>query len=439
MRTTSLGAALAAFVALLASAFPVPASAQQDVAADGFALVDVPYPGQRVAATLSNGDVVAFDGATIGRYDASGALLVLLGAFDPPVFTGAFAIDPSETFALVGESTNGDLFRVDLAGAGMALLTNLYFNYDADFESATTAIVSAATGGFFTGNDLVRVDTTTGATQVLAHVSGPSGPVDVDRFGNLWYATQDPVFPPAAGTTDVVFFTAAQLAGGVLLGDADAFTFSSGFDGGSSLAEDETFATLYMTEASFDLQVNRVRAIGSSPALSAVLVEGDPLFFGASIERRPGDGIAIFRPYQPVSGGALVWAATDFAGTSTRRRLEPARPLASVSGPGTSGAGPVTFDLAGAAPNGTFLLLYGLQSTYGSLESAVLFQNVLPLFTGLDLGTLAYLPLFLPIDANGAGSLPFENPGFLQGLVVLQALVCDASGKPFGTSTAAFL
>ena len=438
MRRASSGAFLAS-LALLVSVLSSPASAQ-DVPADGFALTPLPYPAPGATATLANGDFVSFDGATVARYDAAGSLVAVLGTFTPAVFTGALALDPSETFALLGESSNGDVFRVALDGSGMTFLANLPFNYDADFESGTSAIVSAAQGGFFTGNDLVRLDTTSGATQLLAHLSGSSGPVAIDNLGNLFYATQDPAFPPPAGSTSVVFFTPAQLNAGVLLGDADPFLFCLGFDGGISLAYDEARNNLYLSETNFDVPTNRIRLVGPSQTSSPTLVAGDPFLTGSNLEFLEGDGVARFLPYQPATGGRLVYSTTDFGAVNERKALDPARPVASVAGPGTSGPGTVTFDVAGAHPGGTFLVVFGPQATYGPLEVALFQQgSALPLFTGLATNTLGFVPFFLPVDASGAGSFTFYNPGGLENLLVLQALIGDASAKTLGTSTAAFL
>ena len=211
------------------------APSAQAVPEPGFALSALPYPGGMVTATLGNGDVLSWDGVKVLRSAPSGALLQTLATFAVPVYPSFVAVAPGESYAVIGESSLGDLFRVNLAGGGAALLTNLFFNFDAKFEPGGQLVVSAATQGWSTGNNLVRVDPVSGAETPIVHVDGPSGPLAFDPAGNLFYATQSPLFPAPPGSTDVLFWSASLLDGTTVRTEDDALTLGFDFDGGSSL------------------------------------------------------------------------------------------------------------------------------------------------------------------------------------------------------------
>ena len=414
--------------------------AMADTPASGFSLTQLPYPTGTATATLSDGTIVASGGASIDLYDANGTLLLNLASLPMPVFVAVFEIDPTETFLLFGESSNGDLFRVALDGSGMTYLTTLPFNFDAGFEGAGSAVVSAATCGFFCGNEIYRLDTTTGATTQLAAVSGPSGPVAVDAAGLVFYATQSGQFPPPPGFTDVVFFTPAQLQGGAVLGDADAFLFSGGFNGGSDLEFDPASGALYLAENDFATGVNRVLQVGPSAASSTEVVVGTRGRTIGSLELAPGAGPATFQAFQPAAGGTLRYNTTDFAGFNGRFALQPARPQAGLSGPGVAGAGSVELLVTGALPGGTLLVLFGPQSAFNPVEATYSFASVAaPVHSGLDLGSLQFVPFFLPVDGTGEGRFLFFNPGSLQGQFAFQGLVGDSSATSLGTSTSVLL
>ena len=212
----------------------------QDALAPGFALTGTqPLPAPFAAYhTLSNGNRIAFDGVSIDLYDGANNYLMNLGLLPGFVFASFVEADPSETFALVGESSNGDIFKVFIDGSGMSTLTTLDFNYDAVFDSPSSALVSASTCGFGCGNDIVRVHTTTGATTPVAEVPGSAGPVAMQSDGSLLYATISDSFPAPPGSTDIVSWTAAQLRSGTTLDLGDATLFHGGLDGAASLAVD---------------------------------------------------------------------------------------------------------------------------------------------------------------------------------------------------------
>ncbi|MEM7305538.1 MAG: hypothetical protein AAF682_02650 [Planctomycetota bacterium] len=408
-----------------------------DQPADGFGLSPLAYPGQSRIATRPGGDVVSWDGSQVLLSAPDGTRLQVLASFDPPVYPSFVRIDPTDTFALIGESSNGDVLRVDFAGGGAAFVANVWFNFDAAFENDTTVLLSAATGGFFTGNDLVRLDLVTGVQSVVAQVGGPSGPIALDDAGNLYYATQDETFPARPGSTDVLRWNLAELGGASVLTEADAQLYGLGFSGGSSLAFDREAEVLYMASSSLASGGNSVLLVNGTPAASKVMVEGTFGRWIADLELELDRAPAEFEPYQPASGGILRYSSTDFQSVYERTALEPKRGELSLSGPGLVGPGSFSVDLAGGGPDGQLLLAFAPQSATVTPELALQLEGLPPLFFALDLGALFLVPGSYPVDASGAATASFANPGGLEGGLAIQGLLLSPSFAPLGTTTAA--
>ncbi|MEW6073016.1 MAG: hypothetical protein AB1726_10560 [Planctomycetota bacterium] len=433
MKTHSLLAAGTAF-ALLAA----PAGADDPAA--GFSLVDLPYPLGALTATLATGDIVAFDGATVERFDAQGAHLATLATFQPPVWESFLRVDPAETFALLGESTTGGLFRVDLALGGAVPVATLANNYDADFEAPLRVLVSAATCGWGCGNEIWRVDLASGATTLVALAGGASGPVAVAADGSLAYGTVSDLFPPPPGASTILRWTAAQLTGQPVATEADAEVLGAGYEAASSLAIDPADGRLYLAENDFGSGANRVRQVSGDAPSAPVLVAGAPFAWMTNLELLPGDGVALFRPYQPVEGGRLLYNTTDFAATWARRELAPARPAAFLTGPGTQGAGQVDLDVVGGPPLGIAFAAYGPSALYDPDELPIwLAAQGLNVFLGLDPSTLTLYPVLIPLDGEGHGATSFLHDGTLLGTLALQALVLHGDLRVAAISAPAFL
>ncbi len=427
--------ALALLLAGGALSAPLPRPAAQSVAADGFELQALAYPGQAFTATLASGDVVSWDGVEVLLSAPDGALRQVLATFPSSVFASFVVVAPDESFAVIGESSVGDLYKVDLSAGGAAFLTHLFFNFDAAFDPAGDLVVSAATGGFSTGNDLVRVDPASGAQTPLAHVAGPSGPVALDPAGNLYYATQSPVFPAPPGSTDVLLFAAPLLDGSSVLSEADALLIGMGFDGGASLAFDPEGPALYMAESSFGAGTSRIVRVNGLPAASPVLLAGTGGLWYSNLEVQTAPGGPVLAAYQPAGGGTLRVNATDFAATSQRSALRPRRPSLALQGPGLGGAGPFQVVFGGGVPLGQGMLAFAFDAFALAREVPFSLGGAPPLFLGLDLGHAFLVPVTYGLDAGGAGTASFTNPGGLEGVLALQGLVLDPF--PRGTTPVA--
>ena len=148
---------------------------------------------------LSSGDVLTFDGRDLLRVDPLGGTVPLASLLEP-TFPSLLEPSPSEAFVLLGESSDGELYRFDLPAGPLTPLGQLAYNFDAAFTGELTAIVSAA-GCIGCDSELWQVDLVTGSRTLVAEVPGPSGPVAADATGALYYAVQSAVF---GGTGDGV-------------------------------------------------------------------------------------------------------------------------------------------------------------------------------------------------------------------------------------------
>lgn len=410
-------------------------SASADTPAPGYAVSSQPSPAFAAPmTTLPGGDFVTFDGLNIDRWTEQGAFVQTLGSFAVSVFPSFAVSNPTGSAVIIGESSNHGLFVVPTNGSGKVLLAQLTFNYDAAFSPAGDLYVSAATGNFGPGNDVYRVAIPSGALTPIAHVAGPSGPIAFDAAGALYYATQGSGFPAPAGSTDVIGWTAAQVAAGNL-DNSNATVVCAGLDGGASLAVDPTTQKLYVAETSFLLGTNRVRRVGNTQANSPIVVDAGTLsIYG--LKFMTGNSAATFAPYQPDTGVRLTYGATDFFSASERSTLRPARPQLSLSGPGLTGVGPVTLTVTGGVPNGSVYLLNCLQTSLLPSEVSLQFPTFL-LHTTFVLSQARRLPFYLPADASGTSVFQIQNTGGLQGLRAYQFLVSDSAGVFLGSSNVA--
>lgn len=408
----------------------------------GFQTAVLNYPGQASTLTLANGDVITYDGVTVDRYDAAGNLIANLATFSPSVFTGAFAVDPTGTFAIVGESSTGDIFRVDLSVGGLSLLANLNFNFDADFAPDGSVVVSAAVGGFGVGNDLVRLDPVTGATTFLAHVAGPSGPVEFDTFGNLYYATIAAGFPSPPASTDILIFMAADLATadcsvpGKCLDETNAVPFATGYDGASDLALDPQTGGLYLAENNFGTGSSRIWPVTGGPVGgTSPLIEETTFNWTTNLEAFGGSTAATLQAFQPSSDARLLYNTTDFFSSWERVEVTAKRASLAISGAGLTGPGQVDLDVTAGPPGGGVLYFFGPTALVGASETAYAVGLAVPLFTALDLSSLNAFGGVLSLDGTGSSSFSFSNPGGLEGLVSIQGLLLDPTfGLTLGTT-----
>ncbi len=422
-------AALAAFALAAVNA------AAQGVTQPGFELVSSnPNPAPfSTFASVGDGTRVHFDGSSVTHLNDDGSFIQTLHVFPGFLFTGAIAVDPSRDSVLIGESTNGDLFRVEMDGSGATFLDTLPFNYSASYASPGVAYVSAAVCGWACGNDIFRIDTLALATTHKAHVSGPSGPIAFGANGDLYYGTSTDTFPAPPGAGALWRFSAAALSGGALLGDADADVLSAGVDLISSIAVDPVMNDIVIAtnrfDASFNVIADELLLLKPNGSIKDVVSESSG-FYRSHVELQGGRGIGHFRAYQP-EGVLLSWLESDQI-----HSLIPRRPTSAVL---HNGGGSYSFVVTGAEPNGAMLLTFGDSSFHQGVESSYQLSFDFLFHTGLPINKIRRVGQFLmPCDATGTATFPFWDGGSLAGTVVFQGVITDTAGSFIGSSEAAF-
>ncbi len=379
--------------------------------------------------TLANGNRVVYDGSIVWLEQDDGTVLATLGS-TLPSFPSFVEADPTGSFALFGESSNGVIFRVPIAGGGVVPLATLPFNYSLVYEAGNaTALISAATCGFGCGNEIYRLDITTGATSLVANVTGPSGPLALAANGDLHYAVQVDTFPTPPGSIDIVRWTATQVANGPFpLTLAQSSLFTAGLDGAAYMAFDSTFGHLFVTQSVYlaTSSVTEIDRFGAvvGPAASSIDFLGKVELFDA-----PGEGA--MAAWQP-SGARLQYRTTDFnQGTSLIVRVSPRRPVLVAQ---QNGDGTMTCTVAGAQPNSSCFVISSRLATWNPNESAHDLMSYL-FWTGMPLANIRRAGIQFATDVTGSGSFTFQNPPSIQGTRVIQVLVRDANGTFRGSST----
>jgi hypothetical protein len=410
---------------LLATSLFTTTAAAQDIIGGGFAITgSQPTPAAFASYdTLPSGDRIVFDGLSIDRYDSSGTIVQNLAILPGFVFNSFVEADPSSSFALVGESSNGDIFRVALDGSGYTTLANLQFNFDAVFEDANNVLISAATCGFGCGNDIVRVNTTTGSTTFVANVAGASGPVDIDDQGRLYYGTIDTVTP---NNSKIISWNQTQLHSGPVLDESDAIVLVSGLGGAGALAIDPIFGNVFLAESIFGGTSRILEFDVSNGSLVDVIVESPDYL--TSVELMLGRGIGHFHAYQPEDGVFMHYNGQDEIIT-----IRPQRPTASISQSGAV----ATLSVQNAEPNGGMLVLFSNAGNFDPNYISVQLSFNFLFHSSVPIGQIQRTPLLIPIDATGSGSFQYFDPGNLQGTKVFQALITDSNGGFIGSTTAA--
>lgn len=439
MRTTIL-----LTLALLGSI--VPLSAAQDTASAGFEPILAathPVDPGTAYATLPSGERIEARAASgsstlqVVRTDAAGNVLATLlsytSGFSTTIYTSFVKLSPSGTQVLVGENSDGNIWRIAVDGSSQALVTNLAFNFDAAFEGELQALVSEASCGY-PCNRITRVDLNTGSTTPLAQFATYSGPLARRAAtGEVYYGWVDPSF---SGSGDKILrFSAAQLSGTTLLSVSDATLFAGGLNGLGGIAVEEryddaaygNYCRVLIAESPF-FGNSTVRAHRPDGSLEGTVVTSP--FYVSTLEVQHAAGAGALARYQPGSGAQLRYKATDYSvfpspGARTSS-VRPLRPLAQMSGPGMSAPGTVNFDLAGAPANASYLLIVSPAALSGA-ESTRWHPNDFLWHTTMSWNSLRRL-VTVPTDASGAGTFSFFNSSTIQGQYLLQALVKDSSG-----------
>lgn len=408
MRSTPL---LAAALILCLPSF---AGAQETIA-PGFRVASSAPPAVAFASSdgLANGSRVYFDGLSVDLYDASGNFALNLGNTAGFVFNGFVEIDPTETFAIVSESSNGGVFKAQLDGSGMTQIATIQASYDAVFETATSLLVSAT--HFGVGNDILRLDTTTGAFSQVAVVPGWSGPLDLAPNGDLIYGES------SISGGRILRFASSDLFVGLPLTELDAELLTSGLDGAASLAVDPVFGNIFVTSNIWSVSGLLLELDADGTIVDTIASSANWL---TSLEFAAVPGVGHFHRYQSAGLRLIYGNGTDVV------TLEPDRPILTHEHFGNFS----TIAVTGAVPNAGALILFGQQDFIVPEYSDPLGFDFL-FTTDLNLAKIRRLGLRIPTDANGEASFSYFNPGGATlGNRWFQMLLTDSANNFVGTS-----
>jgi hypothetical protein len=412
-------------IGLLVSALS--ASSAADELAPGFGAAPLADPISSSNFTLASGEFLAQGNNGLYLYAEDGTYLRTITTFVE--FGGglALAVDPSETKVVLSRYEEAT-FVVDLAGGPATVVSYEVASFIA-FEGATSALI-ATENSLGISLDIRRIDLVTNTTSLL--VRGSFGPIARSDDGSLFVVHEQ-------GGGSIMRYSPEQLSSGSILTAQDGAVVLSGLGGsqhvhGLAVAPDRS--SLYYSWGGFlgspRQDLHRFREGDLAPEL-LLRVEGAKLF---TLQWVRGAGTAEFLPFQPAGGGAIVYTLLD-GGTARRGALAPERPVASVSGPGTSGSGPFDLTLAGGPPNGTALVFYAPIGSVLSPEPAYMLG--VPLFFGLAPGSARRLPGVVPLNVSGGAVLPFVNTTGAPSTWAIQAVLLDADGDLVGSSSLAVL
>jgi hypothetical protein len=411
--------------------------ARADTPTAGFSLAPQANPAFASAVCkLPGGDIVTFDGSSVDRWTAAGSFVGNLATLPSFAFPSFLIPRPDGLEVYFGESSNHNVYRAATNGTGSSVIVNLLMNYAADVAPNGDLIISAQPFGSGPDTDIMRVTLSPTITATsIGVIPGASGPVAMAPNGDLYYATASLTFPAPPGSTDVLKWTAAQVALGGLT-DLNATVFGADFDGGGAMDFDPKSGRVFLAETNFGLGVNKIVRVLTNKANSPVIVNASNSISAVQVIETGGP--ATFQAYQPSNGSNLFYSTTDFFSFSDVVTVKPKRPTLTASGAGTTGQGPVTMTVTGGVPNGTMFFFFGPQSSYAPTETGYTLGSFL-LFTGFVPSQVLRIQFLLPTDANGTGTFTFWNPGTVHGQFAFQALVGNAVGGFLGSTNGILL
>ena len=378
---------------------------------------------------LPGGEVIAADDATLFRVTSTGQRL---DQFTLPAGAQVAFVrtTPDGAAVLVAESSQGLIWRHELASAQTRVLATVPYPFDLAFDPTGRALLSAnplfGTPGAH--NQLLLLDPVTGATRLVARVSGPSGPVAFRADGALLYGTQVAQFPTPPGALRLLQFAPARLqtvfAGGPPLGETDATVCASGLDGAYALATDER-GYVYVSDPSHG-GILRVDAGGTA----VPFVPRTGAAFQTTLRFR-WQGPGAFAPCQPDHAAALWCVETDWLHAVWLRAIAPLRPQAFHVPTDPVPAGRLDLFAAAAPPLGSALLVVS-RAAYPA-ERHVLLPGSVPLWFALDPGQIV-LTLWQGVDATGLATCALQIPPLVQADLTCQWLVVAADQSVIATS-----
>ncbi|MEZ5990534.1 MAG: hypothetical protein R3F30_15755 [Planctomycetota bacterium] len=419
----------------LASALP----AQTATPAPGYAAGLTPLPAPALGWSgldrLPGGDWIAFDGKSLVALDRStGKVKQTFVTLSTAVYASDLALSPSGKHCWFGESSTGKLYRYDLVAQKLYTVATLGGNFSVAFspKDGDAAAWWTADPSFSANCDVYRVDTATGAVDLIATTTGYAGPLVFDADGSLYVAPAPTTFG-AKGKGRILRFLPSKLASAIgpgNLSEKDALLWAQGFDNAFDLEWDGD-GTLYATDVTTGSpQLVEFGTGGKSWAKAVLTVTGRS---PTSLRFVPAP--TPFERYGS-EGAALAMLVTDYGKGNEVAVLEPATPKLVASVTTVKPQSPIRFTLTGAPPSGFALWLLGTGAKqaasyplgHGGLAFPEVWVDLLQPFVFLATTT----------DAKGGSILDLTVPD-LKGLTwTTQALCGPIQALPGGAPASAW-
>ena len=416
-----------------------PVSAQVTTLADGYqsgpsaSLSDLCSDGPSYASFL-DGSYIVFDGMDIEHRGASGILLERFASFPSYRFPSFVTLNGDATKAYIGESSNGDVYELDLASGQLLPIANLTFNFDMTIDDAqNVGYISASTFGFGF-NSIHKIDLSTFAESEIVQVLGFSGPIALADGGDVLLGVLPDVFPFPPATTNVYRFAAADLAGSTLLTEADGTIEVPTLNGLSSMVYDGLGEQIILAETNAGASGNDTviwkQRLGGAPVQVA-----ETAGFAGGLEFQDSGAGTEFGPYQP-NYTALTYIQSDCfgSGTFTRAEIRGLRPAASFDGPFLGNSGSASFDLTGGPANGFASLWLARSGALEAVDVVVDLGGTHPVALRADVLDFGRRFPMIPLDSTGSASLPFFQDAIIEGAIMTQWIVFDATGTLISSS-----
>jgi hypothetical protein len=245
---------------------------------------------------LPDGDILAFksdysNGPALTLIDANNDGFPvggeqILKQFDNSVFADFVQVSPRGTFALAGIGGSSDMvYRIDLSTYEVTPYFNLPYNYDLTFiinegeADATEAYVSSNPTfnpfDFLSSGpnviSLVRLGQTPQIIPVIEIPGTPSGPIAVNKHGDVYYIKGTYSYPAPAGSSTLLRFSSEDIAQAI--------------SSSTTLSEAQADASVAL-DGGFDMVFH---SLGTNKGELFVSVFGDGVIIPTAIYRIPED------------------------------------------------------------------------------------------------------------------------------------------------------
>ena len=423
---------------LSALTLATPLAAQTSVTPRGFLgqghRLTQPTKGWVGLDLLPGGQLLTFDGQNLVALDGrTGKVSTTFATLGKAVFGSDVRISPSGKHAWLCESSTGAVYRYAFASKKLQRVTSLGGNFSIAFSPKDSEDFAYIVGdpGFKTLARVYRVDSRTGAQDLIAEASGFAGPLLFDSQGDLYMAPAPKKFG-AKGQGRILRWSAAQVKSAIgksSLLEKQAKVFASGFDNAYDM-EFDSEGTLYVTDVSFGAsQLFEIPIGGGKTQAKGVLKVAGQGVTSLRFERK---ALPFERYGTP--GSTLHVLSTDFSKNHALWTLSPRRPALTYK---TLSGGQIGFTLTGGEPSAWALWLIGeglkQETAFPLGYGGLLFPQI-----GINVVTRPFVILNGKTDKSGQALFQLVLPGSKGLRFTTQVLMGPIPALPGGTGASAW-